>query len=58
MIKIVQNTFKNYGIFYLTLIGDVTKGELGFAAIPGQEENFKKSIDTTIEYSKALNCLR
>ena len=38
--------------------GDVTKGELGFAAVPGQEENFKKSIDTTIEYSKALNCLR
>ena len=22
--------------------GDVTKGELGFAAVPGQEENFKK----------------
>ncbi|XP_076642986.1 hydroxypyruvate isomerase-like protein Gip [Halictus rubicundus] len=36
--------------------GDVKKGELGFAAIPGQEENFKKSIDTTIEYAKALNC--
>lgn len=38
--------------------GDVTKGELGYAAIPGEEENFKKSIDLTIEYAKALNCSR
>lgn len=36
--------------------GDVTKGELGFAAIPGKEEDFKKSIELTIEYAKALNC--
>ncbi|XP_033338504.1 hydroxypyruvate isomerase-like protein Gip [Megalopta genalis] len=36
--------------------GDTSKGELGYAAIPGQEENFKKSINTTIEYAKALNC--
>ncbi|KAL6440418.1 hypothetical protein ACFW04_003147 [Cataglyphis niger] len=36
--------------------GDVTKGELGFAAIPGEEENFKKSIEKTIEYAKALDC--
>ncbi|KAK9303844.1 hypothetical protein QLX08_004576 [Tetragonisca angustula] len=38
--------------------GDVSKGELGFAAIPGEQENFKKSIDVTIEYAKALNCKR
>ncbi|KZC10780.1 PREDICTED: putative hydroxypyruvate isomerase [Dufourea novaeangliae] len=38
--------------------GDVSKGELGFAAIPGEEENFKKSIDMTIEYAKALHCKR
>ncbi|XP_006620538.1 putative hydroxypyruvate isomerase [Apis dorsata] len=38
--------------------GDVSKGELGFAAIPGEEENFKKSIDLTIEYANALNCKR
>nr|XP_012145575.1 PREDICTED: putative hydroxypyruvate isomerase isoform X2 [Megachile rotundata] len=38
--------------------GDVTKGELGYAAIPGEEENFKKSIDLTVEYAKALNCSR
>lgn len=36
--------------------GDTSKGELGFAAIPGQEESFKKSIETTITYAKALNC--
>lgn len=36
--------------------GDVTKGELGFAAIPGEEENFKKSIEETIKYAKALDC--
>ncbi|KAJ8945597.1 hypothetical protein NQ314_009120 [Rhamnusium bicolor] len=34
--------------------GDVTKGELGFAAIPGRENEFKRSIETTIDYAKAL----
>ncbi|KAG5893635.1 hypothetical protein JTB14_015074 [Gonioctena quinquepunctata] len=34
--------------------GDVTKGELGFAALPGKEAEFKKSIETTIDYAKAL----
>lgn len=38
--------------------GDVSKGELGFAAIPGEEDNFKKSIDLTIKYANALNCKR
>ncbi|XP_014232286.1 putative hydroxypyruvate isomerase isoform X2 [Trichogramma pretiosum] len=36
--------------------GDTSKGELGFAAIPGKEEDFKKSIETTINYAKALKC--
>lgn len=36
--------------------GDVTKGERGFAAIPGEEENFKESIEKTIKYAKALDC--
>ncbi|KAG8040373.1 hypothetical protein G9C98_000944 [Cotesia typhae] len=36
--------------------GDVTKGELGFAAIPGDEDKFKNSITLTIDYAKALNC--
>ncbi|XP_019868532.1 putative hydroxypyruvate isomerase isoform X2 [Aethina tumida] len=34
--------------------GDVSKGELGFAAIPGKENEFKESIQTTIRYAKEL----
>lgn len=37
-----------------TFTGDVTKGELGFAAIPGKEQEFKDSIQTTISYAKSL----
>lgn len=38
----------------LKITGDVTKGELGFAAIPGKEKEFKESIDLTVQYAKAL----
>lgn len=41
-------------LLFQILKGDVTKGELGFAAVPGEEENFKNSVHTTIEYAKAL----
>ncbi|KAF5272848.1 hypothetical protein FQR65_LT00444 [Abscondita terminalis] len=34
--------------------GDVTKGEVGFAAIPGKEDEFKKSVNLTLEYAKAV----
>lgn len=34
--------------------GDVTKGELGFAALPGKEQEFEESIKKTIEYAKDL----
>lgn len=37
-------------------VGDVTKGELGFAAIPGQEESFQASVLKAVSYAKALNC--
>ncbi|XP_014486364.1 PREDICTED: putative hydroxypyruvate isomerase [Dinoponera quadriceps] len=36
--------------------GDITKGELGYAAIPGKEDDFKNSISKTIQYAKALDC--
>ncbi|XP_060515991.1 putative hydroxypyruvate isomerase isoform X2 [Cylas formicarius] len=36
------------------LTGDVTKGELGHAALPGSENEFKKNLETTIEFAKAL----
>lgn len=35
-------------------IGDVSKGELGFAAIPGKKKEFEESIEITINYAKAL----
>jgi hydroxypyruvate isomerase len=41
-----------------TLLGDVTRGELGFAAIPGAEEKFRDSINLAVRYAKALQCSR
>lgn len=43
-------------VFEFVFPGDVTKKELGFAAIPGEEEKFKQSLLKTIEYAKALGC--
>lgn len=40
---------------YVIFSGDVTKGELGFAAIPGKEIEFKESLEKTIPYAKSLN---
>ncbi|XP_076231022.1 hydroxypyruvate isomerase-like protein Gip [Calliopsis andreniformis] len=60
-VKEVSEAKKNAGVDQILInvyTGDVSKGELGFAAIPGEEDNFKKSIDLTIEYAKALNCNR
>ncbi|XP_033310594.1 putative hydroxypyruvate isomerase [Bombus bifarius] len=60
-IKDVSEAQKNAHVEQILInvfTGDVSKGELGFAAIPGEEGNFKKSIDLTIEYAKALNCKR
>lgn len=37
-----------------TYTGDVTKGEVGFAAIPGKENDFKSSLETTLKYAKAV----
>lgn len=41
-------------ILHKTNLGDVTKGELGFAAIPGKENEFKDSLHKTIDYAKSL----
>lgn len=54
-ITLCKNNLINFN-FNIGITGDVTKGELGFAAIPGEEENFKNSIEKTIEYAKALDC--
>lgn len=37
-------------------VGDVSKGEFGFAAIPGKEEAFRDSISLSVNYAKALKC--
>ena len=42
--------------FKIQILGDTSKGELGFTAIPGKEQDFKSSIEKTIEYAKALDC--
>ncbi|EHU4846291.1 Hydroxypyruvate isomerase [Vibrio vulnificus] len=36
--------------------GDWDAGERGFAAIPGREEEFKQSVETSLLYAQALNC--
>lgn len=36
------------------LTGDVTNGELGHAAIPGEENQFRANLQTTIDYAKGL----
>ncbi|XP_034237753.1 putative hydroxypyruvate isomerase [Thrips palmi] len=37
-------------------VGDPSKGELGFAAIPGQEASFQSSVTRAVDYAKALDC--
>jgi len=34
----------------------LTKGEIGWAAIPGKEKQFCEDLDRLVEYAKALNC--
>ncbi|QRX81150.1 2-oxo-tetronate isomerase [Glaciimonas sp. PAMC28666] len=34
--------------------GDWTNGERGIASLPGREEEFKRSIDTALEYARVL----
>ncbi|XP_064122885.1 putative hydroxypyruvate isomerase [Macrobrachium nipponense] len=36
--------------------GNLEEGELGFAAVPGQEERFKESLERSIAYAKGLSC--
>lgn len=36
--------------------GNSAAGERGIAAIPGREREFEKTLDTTIEYARVLDC--
>jgi hydroxypyruvate isomerase len=38
--------------------GNWDKGERGIGGVPGREDEFKKSIDTALEYAVALKCPR
>ncbi|XP_069128137.1 putative hydroxypyruvate isomerase isoform X2 [Argopecten irradians] len=38
--------------------GDLQNGEIGIAALPHKVKEFKESLETSIEYAKALNCKR
>jgi hydroxypyruvate isomerase len=38
--------------------GDWTKGERGFAALPGRQAEFEAALDKAIIYAQALNCGR
>ncbi|KAL1518009.1 hypothetical protein ABEB36_001697 [Hypothenemus hampei] len=37
-----------------TLTGDVKKGELGYAAIPGKQQQFHETFQTTLDYARGL----
>ena len=36
----------------------ISRGEKGYAALPGRESDFKASLNTAIEYAVAVNCPR
>lgn len=38
----------------ISFAGDVTKGEVGFAAIPGKEKEFRESVDVTVKLAIEL----
>lgn len=38
--------------------GDSEKGERGFAALPGREDEFRESLDRGLAYARALGCSR
>ncbi|HEX6018220.1 MAG TPA: TIM barrel protein, partial [Burkholderiaceae bacterium] len=38
--------------------GDWERGEKGLAALPGHEDEFRRSIDTALQYAQALRCRR
>ena len=38
--------------------GDWDHGEKGLAALPGREDEFRRSVDTALQYAQALKCPR
>ena len=42
--------------FTYSVIFKTTGESLGFAALPGRQEEFKESLDKSVQYAKALEC--
>ncbi|XP_061593390.1 putative hydroxypyruvate isomerase [Cololabis saira] len=38
--------------------GDLQAGDLGLGAVPGRETDFRRGLDLTLEYARALGCKR
>lgn len=38
--------------------GDVKAGDLGLAAVPGRETEFRQGLDLALKYARALGCKR
>ncbi|CAG4890150.1 2-oxo-tetronate isomerase [Paraburkholderia saeva] len=36
--------------------GDLAKGDRGLASLPGREDEFRRSVDTALDYAQALGC--
>ena len=41
-------------LVWLNCAGD--PGDKGLAAVPGRDADFRRILDTSIDYAKALNC--
>lgn len=37
-------------------LGDQCRGDMGLAAMPGREKEFRESLDKSLKYAKAMGC--
>ncbi|XP_062593752.1 tRNA:m(4)X modification enzyme TRM13 homolog [Saccostrea cucullata] len=57
----VQNAIEKSGLEQVLINawpGDLSKGDLGIAALPDRQEEFESKLNLTLEYAKALKCKR
>ena len=54
--SILTLTFAPINVFIYP--GDMKNGDIGFAAQPGRESEFKEKLELSISYAKALQCKR
>ena len=45
-------------VYVFLCTGDLKAGDVGIAAIPGREKEFRESLETCVDYCKALACKR